>query len=295
MPLHSTLASVERTPVEEGEIKAFAREHQHFSVAFNLFGECAAYVCILASTTVGDKPTWNVGQAVLGGHLVRTYKLMCFVLEEAIERRAELLTILTRMLAEGVINLRYLVLNFSRELVESYLVYSLQHEKELAEKIRSNVQAREGVELPIEGRMLRSIQRTFENSLVPESALPAKKIRNWGDKTLFEKAEAVDLPHAYSAIFGGPSRNVHGGWQDLLQHHLECLSPGEFKARLGFTRPRPQAVYALTGLIAEMLLDYTQFLGHPAVDPVVERVHDLLSRNALASELHEAYLVAKAG
>lgn len=295
MSLQSTLASVDRTPVEEREIKAFTNEQQHFSVAFDLFRECAAYVCVLASTTVGDKPTWNVGQAVLGGHLVRTYKLMCFVLEEAIERRAELLSIITRLLAEGVINLRYLVRNYSRELVESYLAYSLQHEKALAERIRGNVHERGGVELPIETRMLRSIHRTFENSLMSESALPAKKIRNWGDKNLFEKAEVVDLPHAYSAVFGSPSRNVHGGWQDMLQHHLVCVTPGEFKARLEFTRPRPQAVYALSRLIAETLLEYSHFLEHPAVEPVIERIEDLLLRNDQASELHEAYLVAKAG
>lgn len=143
--------------------------------------------------------------------------------------------------------------------------------------------------------MLRSIKRTFSNSLLSESALPRKKIRNWGDKNLFEKAEAVGLSHAYSAVFGGPSRNVHGGWQDMLEHHLECLAPGEFKPKLEFTRPRPQAVYALTGLIADTLHDYANFLAHPVVDPIVERLKYLHSRNLRASQLHEAFLVAKTG
>lgn len=295
MSFSTTLATIDSALVDEVEITAFVNEAEHFSVAFDLFRECASYVCVLANTTVGEKPTWGIGQAVLGGHLVRTYKLMCFILEESIERRAELFTVTIRLLAEGVINLRYLVLNYSPALIESYLAHSLQHERELAHRIRDNIEERAGLELPIEARMLRSIKRTFDNSQLLESALPQKKIRNWGDKNLFEKAEAVGLSHAYGAIFGGPSRNVHGGWQDMLEHHLECLAPGEFKPKLAFTRPRPQAVYALTGLIADTLLDYTHFLAHPVVDPIAERLEDLHSRNLRASQFHEAYLVAKTG
>lgn len=295
MTLDSTLRSIERTSIEEGVLKAFVNEGQHFAVAFDLFRESASYVCLLASTTVGYKPTWNTGQAVLGGHLVRMFKLMRFVMEESIERRAELLSILIRLLAEAVINLRFLVRNFSRELIDSYLAFSLQHEKELADLIRSNIRDRDGLPLPIEARMLRSIQRTFDNSQFSEESLPSKKIRNWGDKNLFEKAKLVDLADAYSAVFGGPSRNVHGGWQDLLQHHVDCESPGEFKARLEFTRPRPQAVYSLTHLITETLIEYADFLGHPSVHPVLERLHDLIGRNQRASDLHEAYLVASGG
>lgn len=293
MTLDSTLAGIEQTPVDENELKTFTNERQHFTVAFNLFREAASYVCLLASTTVGYKPTWNVGQAVLGGHLVRVFKLMCFVMEESIERRAELLSILTRLLAEGVINIRFLLQNFSKELIDSYLACSLQHEKELADLIRLNIQDRGGDEFPIEARMLGSIQRTFDNSQISADSLPPKKIRNWGDKNIFEKAKAVDLAEAYGAVFGGPSRNVHGGWHDLLQHHLDCESPGEFKPRMEFTRPRPQTVYSLTHLITLTLIEYADFLQHPSIQPVHERLNDLVNRNLRASDLHEAYLVAK--
>lgn len=295
MSIKSTLEELDLTTVDETELSSFTNEAQHYGVAFNLFRETAGCVCILASTTVGPEPTWNVEQAVLGGHLVRMFKLMRFVMEESINHRDEMLSVLVRLLAECVINLRYLIRNNSPELIQSYLAYSLRHEKDLADLIRTNVRDRKGVELPIEQRMLRSIKQTFDNSQLAEESLPLKKIRNWGDKNLFEKAKDVELGDAYLAIFGGPSRNVHGGWQDLLQYHLECEAPGVFKPNLEFNRPRPQAIYSLTHLITETLLGYIELLSHPSLEPVYDRLTDIDTRNHLASDSHERYLVAKAG
>jgi hypothetical protein len=221
------------------------------------------------------------------------FKLMRFAMEESIAHREEMLSVLVRLLAECVINLRYLIRNSSHELTRSYLAYSLQHEKELASLIRSNINARAGKKLPVEERMLRSIARTFENSLVTEEELPVKKIRNWGDKNLFEKAKDVGLGDAYLAIFGGPSRNVHGGWQDLLHYHLECDSPGVFRPNLEFKQPRPQAIYSLTHLIAETLMGYVELLDHPNLRPVFDGLANLDERNYAAADAHEAYLVAK--
>jgi len=221
------------------------------------------------------------------------FKLMRFAMEESIEHREEMLSVLIRLLAECVINLRFLIRNTCPELIRSYLAYSLQHEKDLASHIRLNIDARAGEALPIEERMLRSIARTFENSLLREEELPAKKIRNWGDKNLFEKAKDVGLGEAYLAIFGGPSRNVHGGWQDLLHYHLECESPGLFRPRLEFKHPRPQAIFSLTHLIAETLMGYVELLDHPSLAPLCDALADVDERNHAASEAHEEFLVAK--
>lgn len=293
MSIKTILTELDRTNVDEGELRSYVKESQHYGIAFHLFRETAGCVCILANTTVGLLPTWNVEQAVLGGHLVRMFKLMGFAMEESIEHRDELLSVIIRLLAECVINLRYLIRNNSAELIQSYLTYSLQHEKELADLIRKNVKDHDGFELPIETRMLRSIKRTFDNSELNEESVPQKKIRNWGDKNLFDKAKDVGLGQAYIAIFGGPSRNVHGGWQDLLQYHLECISPGVFKPNLDFKEPRPQAIYSLTYLISDTLLGYADYLDHPDIEPVRIRIIDISERNAIASKLHEEYLVSK--
>lgn len=295
MTIQSVLDGIEQTLVDEEKLSTFTTERQHYGVAFDLFREEAAYVCVLANTTVGDRPGWDVRQAVLGGHLVRMFKLMCFVMEESIEHRDELMSILIRLLAECVINLRYLIREVSDDLIQSYLASSLQHERDLAELVRKNIYERGGESLPIEDRMLLSIDRTFHKSGISEADLPKKKIRNWGDKNLYEKAQAIGLSGAYIAIFGGPSRNVHGGWQDLLQYHLECEPTGLFRPKIEFSRPRPQAVYALTHLISETLLEYIEMLSHPAVEPVKQRIEDVIHRNHSATTMHEQYLVRKNG
>lgn len=287
------LDDIDQTIVEESVLSTFTTERQHFGVAFDLFRETSAYVCILASTTIGDGPSWGVQQAIIGGNLVRLFKLMCFVMEESIKYRDELMSILIRLLAECVINLRYLIRENSDDLSQSYISNSLQHERALAQSIRENISNRGGEFLPIEKRMLSSIERTFRNSGISETDLPKKKIRNWGDKNLYEKAEIVGLADAYSAIFGGPSRNVHGGWQDLLQYHLECESPGKFKPKLEFSKPRPQVIYALNQLVAETMLEYIEKLDHEELRPIERRTEDAIQRNYLANDMHEEYLVSK--
>ena len=111
MSLESTLAAIEKTRVDGTELASFTRESQQFGVAFNLFRETASYVCVLANITVGPTQAWSVEQAVLGGHLVRMFKLMRFAMEESIEHREEMLSVLIRLLAECVINLRFLIRN----------------------------------------------------------------------------------------------------------------------------------------------------------------------------------------
>lgn len=288
----STLAEIDVVQVDEATTQQWAHEGEHFSLAFDLFKETASYVCVLASVGVGDKQHWSIRQAVLGGHLVRMFKLMRFVMEETMHDRAELFVVLTRLLAECVINLRYLIQENSGELVDSYLAHSLQHERRLAEVIRKNIEARGNSELPIERRMLNSIDRTFKKSGIEESALP-KKVDHWGGKNLFAKAKTVGLQDAYLAIFGGPSRNVHGGWQDLLQFHLKCDEPGLFSANLKFTAPRPQPLYSFTHLISETLISYAELLNHPDLTPIFMRVNDVHRRNLIASDLHEEFLVKR--
>ena len=229
-----------------------------------------------------------------GGNLVRLFKLTRFIIEEAAHDRAELMWVLIRLTAECVINLQYLTEYGSPDLIDSYLFQSLQHERELRQLILANISSRSGTRLPIEERMLASIQRTFTNSCVEADHVPSKKIRDWGGKNFFEKTKAVHLDHAYSAIFAAPSRNVHGGWHDLLQHHLDCNKPGEFSPRLDFTKPQAQPIFALSVLVIECLRTYIEMLAHDELDVLRPRLIDLENRIRLVDKLHEDFLSSRA-
>ena len=285
-----TIGDIEPVTVNRSEVESFEKNSQYAELAFNLFRETAQWVCLFAAI-LGERPSWNVHEAILGGHLVRLFKLTRCILEVA-QERAEIMWIFLRLSAECLINFRFLLANASDELFASYLHQSLQHDRELLWQIDQNVAARGGAVLPIEKRMRHSVARTFERSGVNMSDLPEKKIHNWGSKNLFERAQAVGLDSAYFAIFGGPSRNVHGGWRDLLEHHLDYKSDGQFTPHLDFSgESRPQALFAAAYITVPALLHYIEVLG-PAVgmEAARRRLQDLGERVSLADTLHEQFL-----
>jgi len=114
------------------------------------------------------------------------------------------------MAFECIINTSFILKNYSPELVLSYKSYSLKHEKKLMNRINENIKHRGGEVLPIEERMLKSINHSFRVSRVEPEQIKAKELRDWGNKNIYQKAEDVGLGEAYLAAFGGPSHGIHG-------------------------------------------------------------------------------------
>lgn len=290
MTLESILREIEPVTVD-GTLREASKEADYFRLAFDLMRETAQYVTLFASINYGTKSNWNIEQAIIGGHFVRLYKLSRSLLDQINERREDVVWVILRLCAECIINVRFLLLNNNEATLTSYLHYSLQYEKEQLSKIDANVAARGGNELPIERRMRRSILRAFERSGVTVESLPNKRIRNWANKNLFEKATDVGLGEAYFAMISGPSRNVHGGWRDLLEHHLEFDRPGEFRPKLEFSNStRPQALFAYSDMIVETLQQYVRFLGAEELEPLRPRLKNLRRRIIVGDRLHERFL-----
>jgi hypothetical protein len=167
----------------------------------------------------------------------------------------------------------------------------LRHERKLYDRIKGNIDKRGGVVLPIEERMLASIRRTAEASGVALADIEPGHPKNWGNKNLFEKAEAVGLMEPYLAAFGGGSHSVHGNWMDLLEYHLESDEDG-FQPQLKWSYPRPQLLFATTIFILSALKDYFSYVGGEKAATLVEPVlFDFWQRNQMACEAHEKFLV----
>ncbi|MEO6067776.1 MAG: DUF5677 domain-containing protein [Gemmatimonadales bacterium] len=293
--VHTMLNEIVPVPVDPSSVKAYAREQQHLVLATDLFRESAQWVVLLGSALHGTSTTWNREQAILGGHLVRLAKLMKAAIVSARDDTGDMLWVQIRLIAETLVNFRFLLANRAADIFTSYVHHSLQHERTLLDKISHNVAARGGGVLPIERRMRSSVERTFSNSQVELSSLPTKRIRDWGGGNVFERARALGLEEAYVGIFGGPSRNVHGNWQDLLQHHLVVVEPGQFTPRFEDARVRPHPYFGLGKLTVEGLLDYVTYLGVREAPELHHRLKDLLGRLIAADELHEEYLQARSG
>ncbi len=143
------LPQIERTEIDEEKIRSFGSETDFLGLSISLLIETGSYVCVAGNIYSPKTYTWNRNEAVLGGHLVRLYKLIDGLLDQTCKHRRETSFVLGRLAFECIINLRYLISHASDELFRSYRRYSLQHERRLLTRIRENIDARGGQELPI--------------------------------------------------------------------------------------------------------------------------------------------------
>jgi hypothetical protein len=201
--------------------------------------------------------------------------------------------IFSRLAFESIVNIAYLIEFSSPELFDSYVRYSLKHERRLHDRIARNIAARGGEEWPIERRMLNSIERTAKVSGIQLSQVSTTKPKNWGDKNLYERAEAVGLDHQYLGVFGGPSHTVHGNWMDLVEYHLDDNEDG-FTPELRWHRPRPQPLFVIGKLSVALLSRYFAYMREEENAGPLEDVLDELSQRIHAVETaHEKFLTAK--
>lgn len=289
----SMFPEVSRTRIDSEAIASFTSEWDHMVVAVDLLREAASYVCISACI-MGDQPTWSRNQAIVGGHAVRLFKLISSLLDQVCQRRRETVDILLRLIFETCVNVRFLIQEWSAELADSYVRVSLRHERKLRDTIEANVSARNGEILPIEDRMLQSIERSARLAGIALDTVDLTQKAAWGRKHLAQKAKEVGWLHAYDAVFGGMSHNVHGSWQDLYTHHLKVEGDDRFVPELDWTTPRPQPLLATGVLTVQVVAEVAQFLGgKAALDHLDPRLADLHQRIEEADSLHETYLSPK--
>ena len=287
----SMLADISATSIDSDAIEHFTSEGDYVGLALELLIETGSYVCVAANIYKNENGFWTRDEAVLGGHLIRLYKLIDSLLDQTCKRRREISIVLARLIFECIVNLRYLIANASDETFRSYRIYSLQHELKLIETIEESIAARSGIVLPIEDRMIKSILSSFRASDLTRDDVSGNRQRNWNGLNLYERAKRVGLDHAYLAVFGGGSHSIHGNWQDLLEYHLEKIDDHSYRPKMGWRAPRPQLLEALVTLTSEALLDYLRFLSLPDEHEMFKRLHDLGQRTHQLSELHEKFLV----
>src|SRR5262249_24395058 len=151
---------------------------------------------------------WDRNQAILGGHLVRLYKLISALLDQICQHRREITFIVARLAFECIVNIRFLIKFGGAATYDSYVKYSLRQEKRVYDRINKEIEARGGETFPVEERMLGSIAKAVKASGLGIEDLSPSRPRDWADKNLYERADAVGLGVTYIGTFGGPSSSV---------------------------------------------------------------------------------------
>jgi hypothetical protein len=141
--------------------------------------------------------------------------------------------------------------------------------------------------------MQKSIERAFHASGLQLHDVDLKKKSSWGNRNLYEKAQAVKLDGLYLAAFGGPSHSIHGAWEDIYANHLNWDGSG-FTPNLQWGMPRPQLLLALCPVIIDTILLYFRFISEELAEKLFEApLRDLSERLSLVNGGHEAYLSTK--
>jgi hypothetical protein len=283
--------SIKCTDVSPERLHAFASEEDFNGVTVELLIEVGSYVCVAANLLPGTTRRWNRNQAILGGHLVRLYKLILALLDQICQHRREITFIIARLAFECIVNLRYLI-KFADDpaVFDSYIAYSLRQEKRLHDKIGNNIS--EGEELPVHTRMLNSIAKAVKASGVRIEDLSPSRPKNWANKNLFERAQAIGLDNGYIGTFGGPSSSVHGNWGDLLEFQLDTNhEDGTFKPSFDWRNPRPQIATGVAFLAVEAARDYFNLIGDAPLAFLDEKFDALSDRIRQAAQAHESFLI----
>lgn len=286
---------IKHTNINAEEISAFKSEGDFMRLSVDLMVEVGQYICVAACILPGDRKAWSTHEAILGGHVVRLFKLLDAFLDQTCKRRRETTFVFGRLAFECIINLKFLLKNASPELFKSYIQYSLKHEKKLRSEILKNIEDRGGEVFDIEQRMLNSINKAFKTSETTPDEIILSELKNWGGKNLFEKAKDVGLGDGYLAAIGGPSHNIHGNWQELLEYNLEKNADG-FVPSLGWHTPRPQLSNAISLHAVIVTIEYLSYLNYLApseIESIIQKLEELQERIILLEELHENYLNQK--
>lgn len=287
------LPEIKRVEVSTDVMRTFAREEEFLGLAVSLMVEVGSYASIAAATT-GQTPNWDRDHATVGGHMVRLYKLLDAFLDQTTQRQQEISFLLARLIFECIVNMRFLIVNFSKETVDAYIAYSFRHERRLRDLIEANIKRRNGIVLPIEDRMFKSIDRSAEVAGITLQQVDPADRSGWAG-SMFDRTKAVGLEALYLAAFGGGSHAVHGNWHDLYGNHLEWGEKDQrFSPNLEWSRPRPQVVSSLALITIETILIYLEFIGgESARDRFEPQLIDLTERVLLFANGHEHYLGEK--
>jgi len=292
-PVLKAFQEIEKPLVTEDEVAEFTDEDAFIGLGVSLLIEAGCYVCITANT-LGEDEKWDRDTAAIGGNMARLYKMISAFLDQTVQRRRETSFIFARLIFETVVTIRYLIKHFSPDLVDSYVKNSFKHEIKLRKKIDQNIAARGGIILPIEDRMMKSIDHAYASAGLDPNDLSEYRERNWGGKNLYEKADELGMGDAYLAAFSGPSQSVHGAWGDIYSHCLQTDGDELFSPNIEWGYPRPQLVTALANLSLFAIDDYFGFIGIPELQAVVQQhLTDLAARLHTLDQGHESFLAPK--
>jgi len=267
-------------------LESFSHEGQFMEVAADLMKAVLPHLANASGLVPTDAPGWKGNDAILMGMMVRLLKLGRAFYDQIIENRLEIAWILTRCIYETSVRLRYLIKKNDPSEFEGFLLAGSESEVRLRSDIERNIEERGGEKLPIEERMLASLDRHADAGFLEAT------FKKWRDCRRLGEAIGLD-DEAYRGGFQIPSLAVHGFASDLFRLHLEAVDSEYYIPSPDWTRLRPQILTANSLFLISAIADYVVFrLGQdePGAKDWMEDLSALIDALLLVDQSHERFV-----
>ncbi len=260
--MNSEDATVPKIPEFPEELWEQCRKDGDFMpIFFELYQE-VGLLCNTAASLLRESPAFRAvppaHYAALTGMLNRCSRLMLANVHLTADGLfGETLVLISRCIMESTIKVRWLCLKDSVESFERYLADGLKKDIELKDIIETNVREREGKRLPIEERMLNSVNRCVRLSGMSESQIrDAKKLPD-----LRSMQQDLKLPKGYYLVTQSlASHPVHGTWTDLVLNYLEEGSDGNLQPRDHDCPPSPTQFVMTSCVVLQSVESFLRYV-----------------------------------
>jgi hypothetical protein len=267
--------------------------HESGGIAFELYKEACRVVALTAhilDSAAAPQGGFPRNQAICAGLMVKISKFMIAVIQLSTgDDRGEIVLALNRIIFEAAINLEFLVRSGDDKYFDQFVDFSLGPEREMYDQIHVNIEERGGEVLPIETRLLNSIERTCAASGLKIETVE-KKQRNWAENVR-ERLKALGKESLYATVYRMPSHAVHGTWPDLLIGHLTYDQKSNvFRPETKWTRVGSRLLSPIALLVLDAIDPYLErFLPSPIAEKnlLQQRIVDLRNRLLEADEADE--------
>jgi hypothetical protein len=268
------------------------------ALAFELYKEAVSIVNLVSNLydpDAAENGGWPRNQAICAGLLVRTTKFMVVVTQlSAGVNRAEVVAALNRSILETAINLEFLVTTQDDTYFDKFVTLGLGPERELFDTIQANITARGGEVMPIERRMLSSIDDVCRSSGVRIEDVD-RKHKEWAGNVR-ARLQAIGKEEQYNAMMRLPSHAVHGSWVDLYKNHLEIdTTSGLFSPKSNFSHVDERYLGPIGILVLDAVAPYIlrYFSSVPEIGMLLARMNGLSDRIKRVGDAHERLLSDK--
>lgn len=264
------------------------------SLSFELYKEVGVVATVSASCYIGmpgDPHLMPRNQAICAGLLIRICKFMTgIVVLTATRESREVAMALMRCIMDTAVTIRFLILRNDNAIYDEFVWRSLSPEGELFDLVQRNIAARGGESLPVERRLLKTINDLVEASGLTIDDIP-RQHRDWGGG-LRKRLIALGIEDTYVGSQRMPSHAIHGTWVDLLIHHLEQSDSG-WRLTPDFSRIDTRLLFPQSLAVLQAASDYLKgFFSDQIEDlePVFQRFDDLARRITMVDRAYETWI-----